>query len=208
MVRWTGTGLWDASEFMTRNHCGPGWTPELINLYKISNAIIALAYFAISAALYFLNKKNREDLPASRMVVMFITFIVLCGLTHVTEVAVFYWAPYRLYTLLYVLAAIASAVTAYKPPFFVAQLMKLPSPAYVHKINDQLRVEMLRRAEVEEELARRNEILKARVSTLEGLLKANVIKTLEDLNRTNQWIHERNTAMEELRKLLSEWETS
>ena len=77
----------------------------------------------------------------------------------------------------------------------------------MHKLNDQLREEVLRRAEAEKEFARRNEILKDRVSTLEDLLKANTIKTLEDLQRTNQWIHERNAAMEELRKLLSEWET-
>jgi hypothetical protein len=106
------------------------------------------------------------------------------------------------------LNAIAAAVTAFERPFLVARLLKLPPPAYVHKINDQLREEVLRRAEAEEEFARRNEILKARVSTLEDLLKANAIKTLEDLQRTNQWIHERNAAMEELRKLLSEWETS
>jgi hypothetical protein len=107
-----------------------------------------------------------------------------------------------------VLNAIASAVAAFELPFLVARLLKLPPPAYVHKINDQLREEVLRRAEAEKEFARRNEILKARVSTLEDLLKANAIKTLEDLQRTNQWIHERNAAMEELRKLLSDWETS
>ena len=201
--------LWDASEFVTRNHCGPGWTPELINLYKVSNAIIALAYFAIPIALYFLYKKNWGDPPASRMLVMFMTFIVLCGLTHVGDVVVFYWAPYRLYTAHFCTCSPRSSrrSPAFELPFLVAHLLKLPSPAYVHKINDQLREEVLRRAEAEKEFARRNEILKARVSTLEDLLKANTIKTLEDLQRTNQWIHERNAAMEELRKLLSEWET-
>jgi len=199
--------LWDASEFMTRNHCGPGWTPELFSLYIVSNAIIALAYFAISLALYFLYRKDWGDPRASRMIVMFMTFIVLCGLTHVGDVVVFYWAPYRLYMLISMLTAIAAAVTAYELPFLVARLLKLPPPAYVHKINDQLREEVRRRAETEKEFARRNEILKARVSTLEDLLKANAIKTLEDLQRTNQWIHERNAAMEELRKLLSDWET-
>ena len=199
--------LWDTSEFVTRNHCGPGWTPELISLYMISNAFIALAYFAIQIALYFLYRKDWADPRASRMIVMFMTFIVLCGLTHVGDAVVFYWAPYRLYMLISTLTAIAAAVTAFELPVLVTRLLKLPSPAYVHKINDQLREEVLRRAEAEKEFARRNEILKARVSTLEDLLKANAIKTLENLQWTNQWIHERNAAMEELRKLLSEWET-
>jgi hypothetical protein len=199
--------LWDASEFMTRNHCGPGWTPELIGLYIVSNAMIALAYFAISIVLYFLYRKDWEDPPTTRMFAMFMSFIFLCGLTHVSDAAAFYWVPYRLYTFLYMLTAISSAVAALNLPFLVARLVRYPSPAFVNKLNDQLREEMQRRAEAEKELTRRNEILKGRVSILEEVLKDNAIKTLEDLQRTNQWIHERNVAMEELRKLLSEWET-
>jgi len=199
--------LWDTSEFVTRNHCGPGWTPELIGLYIVSHAIIALAYFAIPIELYFLYRKDWDDPHTTRVFAMFMSFIFLCGLTHLSDVAAFYWVPYRLYTLLYVITAIASAVTALNLPFLVARLVRYPSPAFVNKLNDQLREEVQRRAEAEREFARRDEILKARLSNLEDVLKNNKIKTVEDLQRINQWIHERNKAIEELRKLVSEWET-
>jgi hypothetical protein len=137
---------------------------------------------------------------------LFITFILLCGLTHLADVIVFSWAPYRLFAALSGATAIASAITAYHLPLVVRTLVRLPSREKVHQINNQLQEEVLRRTLAERELARRNDLLKARVSTLEDLLKANAEKTLEDLRRTNQWIHERNLAMQELHKMLSELE--
>ena len=198
--------LFDASQFLTRNHCGVGWTPAMEAFYIASNIIIALSYFLIPIALFSLYKKKRNDLPTPWVLIMFITFIVLCGLTHLSDVVVFYWAPYRLFTLLYALTAVASAVTACKLPMVVRYLVKLPSREYVHKINGQLQAEVLLRARAEQELACRNDKLRERVKALEDLLKSNSIETLEGLRRTNQWIHERNAAIQELNTMLSEWE--
>jgi hypothetical protein len=199
--------LFDASVFLTRNHFGRGWSSNMMDIYKFSNVVIAVAYFAIPITLYFLYTKKRKELPTPGVLIMFITFIVLCGLTHLSDVVVFYWAPYRLFTLLYALTALASAITAFKLPQIVRYLVKLPSREYVHKINDQLQAEVLLRTKAELELAYRNDKLRARVKALEDLLKANSIETLEGLLRTNQWIHERNAALQELNKMLSEWET-
>jgi hypothetical protein len=88
----------------------------------------------------------------------------------------------------------------------VRNLVKLPSREYVHKINDRLQSEVLLRTRAEQELACRNDKLRERVKTLENLLRSNSIETLDGLRRTNQWIHERNAAMEELNKMVSEWE--
>jgi hypothetical protein len=198
--------LFDSSQFMTRSHCGGGWTPEMEKLYIASNLVISFAYLEIPILLWFLYRKKREDLPAPWILVMFITFIVLCGLTHLSDVLVFYWAPYRLFTALFVLTALASAVTAYKLPSVVRYMVRLPSREYVHRINNQLQEEVLLRTKAEQEMSLRNETLRGRVKALEELLKANSVETLEGLLRTNQWIHERNAALEELNKMLSEWE--
>jgi two-component system, sensor histidine kinase len=198
--------LFDASQFLTRNHCGMGWTPAMETIYKTSNLTLALSYFMIPISLLLLYRKKRDDLPTPWVLILFILFIVLCGLTHLSDVVVFYWAPYRLFTLLYVVTALVSAVTAYRLPRVVRNLVKLPSREYVHKINDQLQSEVLLRTRAEQELACRNDKLRERVKTLEKLLKSNSIETLDGLRRTNQWIHERNAAMEELNKMVSEWE--
>jgi hypothetical protein len=73
-------------------------------------------------------------------------------------------------------------------------------------MNNQLQEDVLRRSQAARELAERNERLRARVITLEGLLKSNSLKTLADLERTNQWISEWNVAMQELTQILSELE--
>src|SRR4051812_34824303 len=73
--------LLDASHFMTRNLCGVGWTPTLKLFHQISNLVIAISYFLIPIALFFLYKKKRNDLPSLPVFVMFMGFLVLCGLT-------------------------------------------------------------------------------------------------------------------------------
>src|SRR4051794_32701318 len=95
--------LLDASQFLTRNHCGMGWTREMEVYYKVANSVIAFAYFEMPIMLYLLYRKKRDDLPTPSILIMFITFIALCGLTHLSDLVVFYWAPYRLFPLLYVL---------------------------------------------------------------------------------------------------------
>ena len=198
--------LWDASDFLTRGHCGPGWTENLKFIYIVSNIVIALAYFAIPFWLMLLYKKKSRDLPKAGTLILFITFIVLCGMTHVADVVVFRWAPYRFFTLLTAMTAVASAVTAVRLPYIIRYLVKLPSREYVHRINNRLQAELLMRAEAEHDMARRNEKLRERVKMFEGLLRQNALKTLDDLQRTNQWIHERNRAMDELEKMLSDLE--
>jgi hypothetical protein len=138
--------------------------------------------------------KRKADLPTPNIFFLFVGFIFLCGLTHLADVIVFHWAPYRLFAALSGLTAVASVITAFNLPLVVRTLVNFPSE------------ETLRRNLIERELSKRNEALKARVASLEALLKANAERTLEDLLRTNKWIHERTLAMQELQKLLSELE--
>jgi uncharacterized membrane protein YqjE len=168
--------------------------------------VIALSYFAIPFCLMLLYKNKSRDLPKPFTLILFITFIVLCGMTHVADVVVFFWAPYRLYALLAAMTAVASAFTAIRLPGIIRYLCKLPSREYVHKINNQLQAEVLMRAQAEHDLAQRNDKLRARAQMFEDLLHQNALKTLDDLQRTNTWIHERNRAMDELEKMISELE--
>ncbi len=100
-------------------------------------------------------------MPAPNIFFLFVAFIFLCGLTHLADVIVFYWAPYRLFAVLSGLTAVASAITAFNLPLVVRALVNFPSE------------ESLRRTLIEKELAKRNEALKARVASLEALLQAN-----------------------------------
>ncbi len=133
--------LFDTAPFITRNHCGPGWTDNLIVLSRLFNFLIFFAYFSIPMTLSFvwLEMRRRartnvlvhdvqEILRESRwIIVMFVTFIFACGLTHLCDVLVFDWPPYRFFTLIDALTALASVPTAVLLPGIFTRVITLLS---------------------------------------------------------------------------------
>ena len=58
------------------------WAPGLIWLHAASDTIIALAYFSIPLALiWFVHQ--RKDLEFRWVFLLFVCFIMACGMTHV-----------------------------------------------------------------------------------------------------------------------------
>lgn len=114
--------LLDATAFITRNHCGPGWTPTLIAVNRVANFLIFLSYFTIPLSLlYFWLELRRHEVAVGvlgpnrvrKLIILnFVVFIFLCSFTHLCDVFAFEWAPYRLFTCVDLLTAIASVSTA------------------------------------------------------------------------------------------------
>jgi uncharacterized MnhB-related membrane protein len=118
--------LFDASVFITRNHCGTGWTHTLVALNRVANFLIFLSYISIPLSLlyFWLRLRDVARLNAlvggvmppgvgQRLIVLnFVCFITLCGLTHLCDVLAFEWVPYRLFTCVDILTAAASVPTA------------------------------------------------------------------------------------------------
>jgi len=73
-----------AGGFIPHGHCYL-WKPGLVWLHVASDSLIALAYYSIPVMLlYFV--RSRRDVPFDWMFLMFGTFIVACGTTHLLEV--------------------------------------------------------------------------------------------------------------------------
>src|ERR1700686_3847130 len=71
------------------------WTPGLVGLHVVSDALIALSYLTIPVTLvYFLRK--RRDISFSWIFVCFGTFIVACGATHLMEIWTIWFPAYWL----------------------------------------------------------------------------------------------------------------
>lgn len=70
--------------FMPHGHCFL-WTPALLKLYLLGDGLIAAAYFSIPLALWYYVRR-RPDLPYRWLVVLFATFIVSCGATHLLQI--------------------------------------------------------------------------------------------------------------------------
>ena len=124
-VRW----LLDGSVFITRDHCG-AWTPGLIGINQLTNFMIAMAYFAIPIALLVV--WFRMYVPGAKkivrqhpwMILLFVIFIFSCGLGHLNDVIVFWWAPYRLFTFINLLTAVSSVITAMLLPAVIYDYLK------------------------------------------------------------------------------------
>jgi len=147
-------------QFFSTNYMAPHgfcflWNPLILWVHVIANFLIALSYFSIPLALWHFAAR-RPDMPFRTLLLLFATFIILCGLTHVFDIAVLWWPAYGIEGLVMLATGVASAVTA----LMVWQLMPLaltmPSPQQMQEINHQLNLSY---AEIEQKVeARTNEL--------------------------------------------------
>jgi PAS domain S-box-containing protein len=177
--------------FMPHGHCYL-WTPGLVWLHVISDALIVLAYFSIPLALvYFV--RNRKDLTFAWIFVSFAVFILACGTTHLMEIWNVWHAQYWLSGGIKALTALASVPTAILLARLVPAALALPSPAMLTRANVALKAEIQSRRIAEETVSELNVRLEARVAERTADLKA----VNEDLLRQ---IAERKQAERALRE--------
>lgn len=131
--------LLDTDPFVTRNHCGTGWGAGLVWAYLAGNAVIALSYLCLAYRLAVCWRRKREVWPKPWIILAFAGFIGLCGLTHVADVLVFGWAPYRLYTLVVLMTAAVSLPTAVLFPFVAKYVEGLRSGEEYERLLKELR---------------------------------------------------------------------
>lgn len=130
------TDFFSGNGFMPHGHCYL-WKPELLWLNVISDGLIALAYMTIPCTLiYFIRK--RRDIPFDWMLMAFGIFILACGATHITEIWVIWNPSYWFMGVIKAITAVASVVTAILLVKLVPVALRIPSPAQLEKVNQQL----------------------------------------------------------------------
>ncbi|HUS05048.1 MAG TPA: PAS domain-containing protein [Bryobacteraceae bacterium] len=136
--------LFDASGFMPRRQCG-NWTSGEILFNNLADGIIWLSYMAIPVVIiYFLHKKQGK-VPFPKVFCMFGAFIVLCGMTHLMDIVMFYNPMYHLAGLIKSLTAAVSLATA-------IVLMPLVPQALALRSSEELEGEIAERKRAEEQL--------------------------------------------------------
>lgn len=123
------------------------WRPDLLLLHAGSDAVIAFSYYSIPAALtYFVAK--RRDLVFPRLFLLFATFVLACGTTHILGIWTLwnpdYWVDggVKLFTAAVSLLAAATLWRA------LPAALALPGLAHLERANLALaeQVEERRRA--------------------------------------------------------------
>ncbi|MCA1298932.1 sensor histidine kinase [Stappia indica] len=130
--------LFGAASFVPHGVCLL-WRPDLVAMHAVSDALIALAYFAIPVGLWrFLRRRRDLDEGSRRVIMLFSLFIFACGVTH-TAGLVTLWVP--AYGAQGLLKAVTAAISIFTMVVFWRQipaLLALPTPAQLRKANDQL----------------------------------------------------------------------
>jgi signal transduction histidine kinase/CheY-like chemotaxis protein len=130
------SNLFNTDGFMPHGHCFQ-WLPSILWTSVISDALITLAYLTIPIVLLYIIRKRR-DLPFDWVFVAFGVFILACGATHLTDIIVIWKPDYWLLAGLKAVTALASVVTAVAVLRLVPAVLRIPSPAQLAAVNDEL----------------------------------------------------------------------
>lgn len=132
--------LFDTTDFPARWVCGR-WTAGLGWLHILSDLGVWSAYLAIPLVLAFFTVRRR-DLPFRRIFLLFVAFILLCGMTHLMEAIIFWWPAYRLAGMLKLSTAIVSWATVFALYRVIPSVLALRSPEELEReINARIQAE-------------------------------------------------------------------
>lgn len=181
-----------SQEFMPHGQC-LFWNPEVLWLFVVSDGMITVSYFSIPIALiYFVYK--RKDLMFKKVFILFVLFIIFCGITHLMCIWTLWHPMYRLEGALKCLTAIISVTTAVVIWPLIPKALALPSPAQLRDANQNLiqEVDERRRAE--------NELQKAQLQ-LEMKVKGSTTNLLEVNQKLEMEVSERKKTEQQLLEL-------
>lgn len=139
------SNIFDTSLWPPRWQCGT-WTDFHGWFYILSDIGIWLAYFAIPVILgFFLYKKKDTEFPFPGITLLFISFILSCGLTHLVD-AIIFWEPvYKLSAVIRFITATVSIGTVFALIRVAPKVMQYKSPQELEKIVEK-RTDALKRA--------------------------------------------------------------
>lgn len=102
-------------KFLPHWHCFLGDKLTLW-LNVIANSGIALAYFIIPIQLFRSVKMQKGEMPAGYRTIrlLFGSFILACGISHVFDIIIIWWPIYRFQVVELSLTAFVSLFTAFK----------------------------------------------------------------------------------------------
>src|SRR5579871_307092 len=134
------------------------WNPGVLWLNVISDVVIALAYYAIPALLFWFVRKRR-DIVFSWILVAFALFIFACGTTHALGAWTVWHATYRLDGVVKAVTALASVATAALLIPLLPELVQMPNPAEVARMYHKLAQDATELSRTAEQMRRQAELL-------------------------------------------------
>ncbi|MDF0552457.1 ATP-binding protein [Kamptonema sp. UHCC 0994] len=147
--------------FIPHGHCYL-WKPGLVGLHVLSDALIAVAYFLIPLTLIYIVKK-RKDVPFDWVFMLFGSFIICCGITHIMEIWTLWHPNYWFSGFLKGITALISLCTAAVLVELIPKILAIPSPDQLAAANLALQNEIGERKQAQEALSQLTLELEKRV---------------------------------------------
>ncbi len=141
--------MFSIEDFMPHGHCYL-WNKWILLAQVGGDSLIALSYFSIPVALgYYVIK--REVMTHSKLVWMFISFILLCGMTHAVSIVTVWYPLYQLESLFKILTALVSVFVAVSLWPLIPRALRLPTQKEMREKNRELQKEkeQLREANIQ-----------------------------------------------------------
>lgn len=138
------------------------WEPSILWTHVVADAVIALAYFSIPAALAIFSIR-RPDLVYRPVLWLFVAFILLCGATHLFSIWTVWNPDYQIQAVIKGATAIVSLATAVVLWPLLPRALALPSTRQLSRTNEALQAEIGRRDIAEAELMEMTAGLELRV---------------------------------------------
>lgn len=113
------------SMFMPHGWCMT-WNPMLIGLHVTTDALVALSYYSIPAALFVAEWKKQEAVPIRPLLILFGLFIAFCGAGHAIDIVSIWYPLYWLKGWWNLGTAATSVVTAFVLVPQVADFVRMP----------------------------------------------------------------------------------
>jgi len=165
-----------SSPYVPHGHCYL-WQTPLVGLHVLSDGLIAIAYLSIPILLiHFV--RQRQDIPFSRVFILFSLFIWLCGAGHIIDIVTLWYPIYWVSGLEKALTALVSCYTALSLVELFPQFLSLKSPEELRRINQELEQQIAERKRAEA-------LLESRVDErTAALMQANMALEAEIQERT------------------------
>ncbi|MCF2908345.1 PAS domain-containing protein [Pseudoalteromonas sp. DL2-H2.2] len=122
--------------YMPHGHCYL-WQPHLQWGNVISDLLIATAYFSIPIAIMIFAKK-RPDVGGHWLFVLFSSFILLCGLTHLVGIYTVWQGTYGMHALAKMATALISITTAVYMFRLIPSAIAIPTPNQFQGVSRKL----------------------------------------------------------------------
>jgi len=115
------------------------WRPEILWSNVIGDAVIAFSFFIIPIGLwYFVHK--RKIVRGRPIFILFASFILLCGVSHVLDIISVWYPVYWLQSLVKVSTGVVSLFAAAVLIYHVPVLLKIPSVSQMASANEELKL--------------------------------------------------------------------